>query len=197
MDRRRRNEALQMGVILLLSEMLSFGINRIPPITLSFVAGQVFLLYLGTKYNLNLFCHESQVKCIFQTLLYLGIINAPWGLSDICISADKVLGKKEWRRLFFSSLEHGDDMHLYYNMASFLIKGRTLEKKYGSINFGILLILLMLMSNVIYIVIGKVFADILFDESIRLSCAVGFSGNNGRKNYVKLLAFATNISFNF
>ena len=37
---------------------------------------------------------------------------------------------------------HLSDMHLYYNMASFLYKGVKLEPKYGSVRFGVLLVVL-------------------------------------------------------
>lgn len=113
---------------------------------------------------------------VFQVLLYLGVINVPWSKWDVCISGDKVLNSKDYRRLILSTFEHGDDMHLYYNMVSFIIKGRTLENKYGSSNFLILLGFLVMMTNSIYIALAKYGSEFLDDYSMMKSCAIGFSG---------------------
>lgn len=113
---------------------------------------------------------------MLQVLLYLGVINVPWSKWDVCISADKVLKSKDYRRFIFSAFEHGDDMHLYYNMASFIIKGRTLENRYGSSNFAFLLAFLICMTNAFYIAIAKFGGEFLDDYSMMRTCAIGFSG---------------------
>ena len=38
---------------------------------------------------------------------------------------------QQWRRLFLSPFFHGDDFHLYYNMASLIWKGRQMEPPLG------------------------------------------------------------------
>jgi membrane associated rhomboid family serine protease len=45
----------------------------------------------------------------------------------------------EWWRLLAAPLLHVDDLHLYYNMASFLVKGAQLEPQMGSRKFAALL----------------------------------------------------------
>lgn len=147
---RRRNRGLELGVVLLLAEITQVGFNQIPPITLCTIAGQV--------------------------LLYLGIINVPWEKWEVCISAESVLKVHDYKRLFLSTFEHGDDMHLYYNMVSFLVKGRSLERRYGSTNFAFLLLLITIMTNVIYVALGQTLTNALQDEYYMKSCAIGFSG---------------------
>ncbi|XP_054290608.1 rhomboid-related protein 4-like [Macrosteles quadrilineatus] len=147
---RRRQPGLELGVILLMSEMFNIGFGTIPRVTLFSILGQV--------------------------LLYLGVINVPWSKYDVCISADAILNHKDYKRFIFSTFEHADDMHLYYNMVSFLIKGRTLENRYGSSNFALLLAFLTLLTNSFYIALAKFGSEFLEDYSMMKSCAIGFSG---------------------
>uniref|UniRef100_A0A1B6ELJ7 Peptidase S54 rhomboid domain-containing protein n=1 Tax=Cuerna arida TaxID=1464854 RepID=A0A1B6ELJ7_9HEMI len=146
----RRQPRLELGVILLLSEMFNIGFSTIPRVTLFTILGQV--------------------------LLYLGVINVPWSKWDVCISGDAVLRTKDYRRFILSTFEHGDDMHLYYNMISFIIKGRTLENRYGSSNFAVLLAFLVVITNGFYIALAKFGSEFLEDYSMMRSCAIGFSG---------------------
>jgi rhomboid domain-containing protein 1 len=67
-------------------------------------------------------------------------------------------------------------MHLYYNMISFLVKGRSLERRYGSANFAFLLFVITVLTNVIYVVLGQIFTEVLHDTYYMKSCAIGFSG---------------------
>ncbi|KAG8329786.1 Rhomboid- protein 4 [Homalodisca vitripennis] len=67
-------------------------------------------------------------------------------------------------------------MHLYYNMISFIIKGRTLENRYGSSNFAVLLAFLVVITNSFYIALAKFGSEFLEDYSMMRSCAIGFSG---------------------
>ncbi len=43
-----------------------------------------------------------------------------------------IADNKHWSRLLLSPFFHLDDWHIYYNMASFLWKGISLERHYGS-----------------------------------------------------------------
>lgn len=146
----RRNRIFDLGVIMLVSELFNVGYDAIPPVTL--------------------------VTIVSQVLLYVGVIDVPWSKWDVCISAKKVWEKKDIRSLIFSSFEHADDMHLYYNMISFLVKGRSLEYRYGTANFGILLAILSLMTSCIYVALSIVGAHILANKSMLSTCAIGFSG---------------------
>ncbi|XP_063223924.1 rhomboid-related protein 4-like isoform X2 [Bacillus rossius redtenbacheri] len=150
MPRNRNRRGLELGVMLLMWDLMNVGLTHIPPVTLFTIFG--------------------------QALLYAGIINPPWSKLDVCISARSVMKGKDYRRLFLSALEHGDDMHLYYNMISFLMKGRSLERRYGSPNFAFLLIVLSLLTSVTYVALG-VLGELVFDDSYYATvCAIGFSG---------------------
>lgn len=106
----------------------------------------------------------------------MGILNVPWDKEEVCLSGEGILKARDWKRLILSALEHGDDMHLYYNMASFLIKGRSLEKRYGSRNFGFILLFLTLLTSGLYVILAKAMTEILDNEAYMKSCAIGFSG---------------------
>lgn len=150
MRNNRRNRGLELGVLLLVSELFNTGFGVIPPVTLGTIIG--------------------------QTLLYLGIIQVPWDRWDVCISAQNVWRNQDWKRLILSAVEHGDDRHLYYNMISFLSKARSLEPRYGSLNFAILLTIITTLTSGIYVALGLSCANVLHDAYYLQTCAIGFSG---------------------
>jgi len=119
---------------------------------------------------------HMQLSFHFQALLYLGIINVPWEKWEVCISTESVLKHRDYRRFFFSTFEHADDMHLYYNMISFLVKGRSLEYRYGSTNFAFLLFVITVLTNILYVILGQICTEALHDTYYMKSCAIGFSG---------------------
>jgi len=147
---RSRRSGMGLGLLLLAHKMYQAGINHIPPVTL--------LLTVG------------------QTLLYMGIIDPPWNRYDVCLSGEVILRYKAYERLILSVIEHADDIHLYHNMASFLLKGRSLESRYGSKKFLILLSLLTLASSGIYVGLAYMATEITHDYFYMRQCAIGFSG---------------------
>ncbi|XP_022205991.2 rhomboid-related protein 4-like [Nilaparvata lugens] len=147
---RSRNGTLGLGVLLLFLDMTKFGLKEIPPVTLVAILGQVSL--------------------------FLGVITVPWDKWDVCLSADKVWNSLEFRRMLLSTLEHADDMHLYFNMGSLLLKGSFLERKYWSANFSILILFFTLTTNAIYVSLALGLSYILNNPAVMESCAIGFSG---------------------
>ncbi|CAH1399674.1 unnamed protein product [Nezara viridula] len=146
----RRSRIFEVGVLMLISELVNIGYDAIPPVTLLSIIGQV--------------------------LLYVGVIDVPWSKWDVCISGHKIWHKKDFRPLIFSTFEHADDMHLYYNMVSYLVKGRSLEYQYGSPNFALILAIISLMTSGLYVVLAVVGSNIFGNNAIMSSCAIGFSG---------------------
>lgn len=136
------------GVYLLLFELLRN--DRLPPVTLACIALNV-LIYLEYFFDFP-------------------------SLEAVCLSAASIIYHKQWIRLLFSPFFHGDDWHLYYNMSSFAIKGRSLEKRYGSVYFACLLALFTVCCSSMLVVL-EIAANYLLKDQIHLhSCAVGFSG---------------------
>ncbi|XP_057330300.1 rhomboid-related protein 4-like [Microplitis mediator] len=146
---RRRQPGLEYGLYLLGMQAVNYGVDKIPPVTL-----------LGV---------------IVQALLYIGMIQVPWNSEDVCISAVKIIKYKDWRSFIFSNFEHGSDMHLYYNMVSFIFKGAYLEPMYSSANFGILLGILSLGCSGMYVFLSWLLMQITADYSYYTTCAIGFS----------------------
>lgn len=139
-----------LGVLLLSAQLLNVGIDRVPPVTLATIGAMV--------------------------VLFLRIIHVPWTLSDVCLSARSVLDTWDIKRMTISTFEHADDMHLYYNMVSFLWKGMSLENRFTSQWFAFLLIVFAFLINVVYIILAFVVSNLLGDMSYLDQCAVGFSG---------------------
>lgn len=138
------------GVMLLFYQMLGIiGINSIPPVTLTLVG--------------------------LQVAIFLRLFKLPWHkLSGVCISFYNVVYKGEYSRLLFSALEHVDDWHLYYNMISFILKGQSLERRFGSLKFLYITAVFTVLSNVMYLILARLAGEI--DERFETQCAVGFSG---------------------
>ncbi|XP_046397603.1 rhomboid-related protein 4-like [Ischnura elegans] len=146
-----RRRGAELGVLLLLYEMSNIGFRHIPPVTLFAVAG--------------------------QALLYSGFIPVKWDRWDVCLSTEAIIYQKDYFRLLISALEHGSDMHLYYNMISFIFKGRELERyMFGSVNFALFLLMTTLMCSSTYVGLNYILLQIFQDISYLKTCAVGFSG---------------------
>lgn len=106
----------------------------------------------------------------------MGLIPVPWDAVSVCLSVQAVLKWKEYERLFLSAFEHADDIHLYYNMLSFLAKGRTLERHFGSPYFAYLLSVFTVLTSVTYVGLEVLLSEIFHDKGYYKICAVGFSG---------------------
>lgn len=67
-------------------------------------------------------------------------------------------------------------MHLYYNMASFLLKGVSLELSMGSQAYGLLLVYSLVVSQIL-LLFGSWLLMTAFDAPEAMyACTVGFSG---------------------
>jgi len=148
-DRGRSNRSYY-GILLLLAELSRS--SHLPPVTLIVILVNV-LIY-------------------FDIFPLLGLSN---DLQSVCVSTYAILDQGDYMRILLAPFFHGDDMHLYYNMASFLYKGQQLELLFGSRYFALLLFILTFLSSLTLVILGQ-FASILFDNPEYLfTCAVGFS----------------------
>ena len=144
-----RREKPKQAVFLLIGELLRS--DRLPPITLAVIA--------------------------LNTVIYLELFEFDYpSLFSVCISANEIVHGRKWLRLVLSPFFHGDDWHLYYNMVSFSIKGRSLEKRYGSAYFLVMLATFTLLCSLTYVGLGFAAFQLLHKQSYLDSCAVGFSG---------------------
>jgi len=75
--------------------------------------------------------------------------------------------------LVLSTLIHMDDIHLYYNTASLLWKGSTLEHRWGSERFAAFVAYATMASGALAVCMGLVAEHLALGT---LGCAVGFSG---------------------
>ena len=150
-----------LGIVLLGMQFLNLfnyfsRNNEILPITLGVVA-------------LN-------VVAFFQPNLH-SVTHMRWpSLAEACISAQKVWFQKQWKRVFMAPFFHSGDMHLYFNMASFIWKGISLEKYFGSAYFLYMITVFSVATNLVYVAINLALAELLDQWSFVQSCAVGFSG---------------------
>jgi len=106
----------------------------------------------------------------------MGLIPAAWDTATVCLSAQAVLRWREYERLVLSSLEHADDTHLYYNMLSFIVKGKSLEQRFGSPYFAYLLCIFTVLTSAIYVVLQVLLTEFTNDYQYYKTCAIGFSG---------------------
>ncbi|XP_068597600.1 rhomboid-related protein 4-like [Brachionichthys hirsutus] len=144
---RRRQRGPHLGLLLLASQLLQAGLDRVPPVTLA-VLGLTAWLYLFPA--------------------------AP--LMRACVSVQQVFWSNDWLRLLLSPLHHADDWHLYFNMVSFLWKGIGLERRLGGAWFAYLLAVFSLLTGVVYLALEAVLTELTQDQSYSMACAVGFSG---------------------
>lgn len=144
---RNRQRGSQLGLLLLASQVFQVGFDNIPPVTLA---------VLGLNAYLYLFPAAPLLKA--------------------CISVQQAYWFEDWRRLLLSPLHHADDMHLYFNMVSFLWKGIRLERRLGGAWFLYLLSVFSLLTGLVYLVLEAGLSELTQDPSYSMQCAVGFSG---------------------
>ena len=138
------------GIILLLAELSRS--SHLPPVTLIVIALNV-LIY-------------------FDIFPLFGFTS---DLQSVCVSTYAVLDQGDFLRILIAPLFHGDDMHLYYNMASFLYKGQRLETFFGSRYFALLLAILTVSSSLMLVLLGQLAASLFDNPEYLFTCAVGFS----------------------
>lgn len=118
------------------------------------------------------------VVIILNVLIYFDIFplfGLTSDLQSVCVSTHAVLDQHDYMRILLAPLFHGDDMHLYYNMASFLYKGQRLENFFGSRYFALLLTILTISSSFLLVILGQLAASLLDNPEYLFTCAVGFS----------------------
>lgn len=148
------------------------------------------MVLLGMQF-LNLFNYFSRTNEVLPVTLGVVALNIVaffqpnlrsvtamrWpSLAEACISVQKVWFEKQWKRIFLAPFFHSGDMHLYFNMASFIWKGISLEKYFGSTYFLYMIAVFSMATNFVYIAINLALAELLDQWSFVQSCAVGFSG---------------------
>ena len=155
---RRRGAAPGLAIWLLLFQMMRVGFDRIPPVTLVTIIGQV-LIHLR------------------HTVGLLRQIKLPSSIGDVCVSALHTWYRDDWRRLILAAFYHADDMHLYFNMTSLLWKGLRLERRFGSAHFGCMIAIFAALVNILLVALNMAAEHVTHDGSYVAQCAVGFSGN--------------------
>ena len=148
--------------------------------------GGGFGLFLLGLQLVNLFNFLSRSNEFFPVTLGVLALNIAaflqpgrisWpSISQACISFKGVCLQREWQRLIFSPFIHASDFHLYYNMASFMWKAISLEKRFGSGYFLYMVGVFSAATGALYLAINYLLAELTNQWSYINSCAVGFSG---------------------
>lgn len=143
-----------MAIGLLLAQIYQVGIDRIPPVTLAVIGAQV--------------------------AIFLRLVKLPFGdIGDVCVSAANVWYRNDWKRIALASFYHGDEWHLYFNMASMLWKGINLERRFGAPYFVYMLGAFAVLTNALTVALCVLADTVFHDHSYLSQCAVGFSGEFG------------------
>eukprot|EP00051_Salpingoeca_urceolata_P025664 m.464148 g.464148 ORF g.464148 m.464148 type:complete len:316 (-) comp20356_c1_seq2:56-1003(-) len=151
MHRRRGGRAPGLPLLLLGMQVMRMGVNTLGAVTLSVLVVNVFV--------------------------HLNPANVPLPLlHDVCIGSAAIWYHGELHRLVLAPFYHLSDMHLYYNMSSWLWKARQLEGPLGSEAFASMVAILTLLSSSLMVVfdVGSVMTG--FAYAMPNTCAAGFSG---------------------
>ena len=126
-----------------------------PPVTLALVAVMCALYFQA------------------QLLPELSLSSAAL-IRECCLLPHAVLVDGAYHRLVAAAFLHVDEMHLLYNLLSFLVKGASLEPRLGSERFVWMLARLVFLSGVIHIALALSLEQLSFGGEAR-TCAVGWS----------------------
>jgi rhomboid domain-containing protein 1 len=142
-----------------------------PPVTLFLIATMIYIHFSPL--------YAPDLDMIHRSLSHYVEIG---DIRENCLAPEKVVrlftftGSLSMNRIIYSAFIHADDIHLYYNMLSFLWKGANLEVGMGSIEFSGLLLYSLLSSHVIMILLSYLLHEQgLGAYSGYQTCAVGFS----------------------
>lgn len=94
----------------------------------------------------------------------------------VCLKLRRRTGDPQLRRLLISPFVHGDDVHLFSNMGSFLLKGVALELTMGTQAFAGLLAFTLLASQLLMVLAAWALLVVFEVPSPMQACTVGFSG---------------------
>lgn len=129
------------------------------------------------KPRVTLACMALAAALHFNLLGDIGDALLGASSADACVSAQRVLSRREWWRLLASPLRFADDVHLVVNLTSFLHKGNVLERARGPEGFARLLLILLLATNLAYVAVANLAHRLgLFD--VRRVCLTGASALN-------------------
>jgi membrane associated rhomboid family serine protease len=131
--------------------VLEIGVNNIPPITLGVL-----------------------ILCSVLHFDFIGIISPD--VHQVCLIPSLLWSGRDWYRLLTAAVYHNDDMHLYYNMSSWLYKGRFLEKRIGTIRFLVMTVEFAIVTNLLFLVASYVMAHYFGNFNNMNACALGLSG---------------------
>lgn len=154
-----------------------------PIVTLLAIIGNI-VIYLKI-FEQNTF---SMSKIIGQLWIYMKMIPfLPWiyNTPSACVTLYKIAFEKDYIKIVTSQIEHISDWHLYYSMISFMNKGRSLEHKFGTIKYTLLLILFTCFTGLAYVGLSLALLLLTKDPSFIFECSAGFSG----KKFYSLLEF--------
>jgi len=166
MDSQRRRQKTPSPMMILLLIELYKQFDRLPvkpPITIGLLGLNLFVHLHPNPYLFGIYLDDIRGNCIQP----YRIINAFYYHQEVL-----------WNRLFLSSIIHGDDMHLYYNMLSLSWKGINLENQVGSPTFLGMVIFSLVVSHCLLVGIAySLYTFLGWDEysSGMNTCAVGFS----------------------
>ncbi|CAM9230190.1 unnamed protein product [Hapterophycus canaliculatus] len=143
-----------------------------PPLTLAMMAG-MSALHLKPDLFQDLFGSSGMWSWLTGDYNHVRSVCL---LPASIIGTFERTGELEIRRLLLSPFVHLDDMHLYYNMASFLLKGVSLELTMGTQAFAGLLAFTLLASQTLMMLAAWVLLEGFDTPSAMNTCTVGFSG---------------------
>ncbi|XP_034557679.1 rhomboid-related protein 4-like [Notolabrus celidotus] len=97
-------------------------------------------------------------------------------LWEVCVNLWFVYTNKEWWRLFLAPLHHLDLRHLFFNMLSLLMEGKSLEQRMGGGWFFYLLCVFYLLTGLMHLLLQAVLTRLNLLVELTVGCSVGFSG---------------------
>ncbi|XP_065191084.1 rhomboid-related protein 4-like [Sycon ciliatum] len=153
MFQRRRGGRGGLGLLLLLGQIVQMGgFSGVPAATLGLVGVNAYV--------------------------FLRPFSLPWHVTQANVNVYDVWYMHDWKRLFLAPFFHGDEWHLYYNMASFLWKGKTLEPALGTPAFLLLNAVFVGLTSSVYVALKYAWSLMQPHQAFQIlhQGAVGYSG---------------------
>ena len=173
---RRRGPHQRHALLLLLLQVYQIGVDNIPPVTL-FTLVLCVALHLGTTTNQDFLPSFSSLPAQSVLSPVLSLFGSLLAAKAVTYNFSTMGGVYGYQRGVLCQLFHADDWHLYYNMCSWMYKGRTMELIVGTDAMIIFVLLATLCTPLCYILLCYLATSFGFASTLGVNAnVIGFSG---------------------
>ncbi|GMH35303.1 hypothetical protein BSKO_03171 [Bryopsis sp. KO-2023] len=116
------------------------------------------------------------ILALCSGIYLMGILIGFDNMGSVCIQPSSVVKNLEVYRVFTAVVFHVGLLHIFFNMLAFVPIGGTLERTLGTVMFGYLILVIVVMSSFFSISMAHLLLYTGIYPRAMVECTIGFSG---------------------